>query len=318
MQAAETISTQSLGPGDPGYQTIPVADELGVSARSSQFGLIGMIFSVLVVFAAAFAYRDLRLDMVEAMIPRNVEFWAVFVLFYLHGPLLDWVIFRHLWNIPFLSGLGALVRKLVSNELVLGYLGEAQFYAWARARARFTAAPFGAIKDVAILSALTGNAATVIMLGLSWSLVASGRFGVPMHSVFVSLGVVLLISCVILVFRKKLFSLNRRELWLITALHFLRITVFIALSALLWHLVLPEVSVGLWMVLGTLRMLVSRLPLLPNKDLVFTGMAVFLLGHDLEIAALMMMFAAITLGAHIVAAVISGLAGVVETRRSAG
>lgn len=317
MQAADPTPSQAevVNPSSP--QDIPVADMPAVSARSGLFGLIGVILSVVVVVAAAFSYRDLRLDTVEAILPRSPEFWALFAVFYLHGPLFEWIIFRHLWGIPFFSGMGALLRKLVSNELVLGYLGEAQFYAWARARANLSAAPFGAIKDVAILSALTGNAATIIMLALAWPLVAAGTLGVPMRSVFLSLSVVLAISCAILLLRKKLFSLSRKELWFITVIHSLRIVTFISLSALLWHLVLPEVSVGLWMVLATLRMLVSRLPLLPNKDLVFAGMAVFLLGHDLEIAALMTMVAAITLGAHIVAGVISGLAGMVETRRSA-
>lgn len=296
---------------------IQVADAPAVSARSGLFGLLGVLLSVVVVFAAAFSYQDLRIDTVEKLIPRTAPFWLLFVAYYLHGPLFEWAIFRRLWKIPFFTGLMALLRKLVSNELVLGYLGEAQFYAWARARANLVAAPFGAIKDVAILSALTGNAATVIMLALAWPLVASGSLGVPMRSVFLSLGVVLLISCAILLFRKKLFSLSRRELWFITAVHALRIIVFIAFSALLWHLVLPQISVGLWMVLATLRMLVSRLPLLPNKDIVFAGIAVFLLGHDLEIAALMTMMAVVTVGGHIFAGVVSGLAGLFETRRSA-
>jgi len=313
MQTAEATYQQPSGPVPP----LEVADTPAVSARNGLFGLIGVILSVVVVFAAAFTYRDLRFDTVEQIIPRTVGFWLLFVAYYIHGPLFEWAIFRRLWKIPFFTGMMALVRKLVSNELVLGYLGEAQFYAWARARANLVAAPFGAIKDVAILSALTGNAATVIMLVLAWPLVASGSLGLPMRSVFLSLGVVLLISCAILLFRKKLFSLSRRELWFITAIHAARIATFIAFSALLWHLVLPQASVGLWMVLATLRMLVSRLPLLPNKDIVFAGIAVFLLGHDLEIAALMTMMAAVTLGAHMVAGVISGLAGLVETRRSA-
>lgn len=295
---------------------IQVADTPAVSARNGLFGLIGVLLSVVVVFAAAFSYHDLRFDMVEAMVPRTVTFWLVFTAFYLHGPLFEWAIFRRLWGIPLVTGLMALLRKLVSNELVLGYLGEAQFYAWARARANLTTAPFGAIKDVAILSALTGNAATVIMLMFAWPLVSSGTMGVPMRSVFLSLAVVLLISCAILLFRKKLFSLDRRQLWFITALHSIRIVTFIGFSAWLWHLVLPQVSVGLWMVLATLRMLVSRLPLLPNKDIVFAGIAVFLLGHDLEIAALMTMMAVVTLGGHAVAGVVSGVAGLMETRRS--
>ncbi len=318
MQTADSTYQQADAPDQPEAPAIAVADAPGVSARNGLFGLAGVILSAVVVFAAAFSYRDLRFDVVEAIIPRTAWFWALFAAYYLHSPLFEWVIFRKLWHIPFISGMMALVRKLVSNELVLGYLGEAQFYAWARARAKLVAAPFGAVKDVAILSALTGNAATLIMLVFAWPLVASGLLGVPMRSVFLSLGVVLLISCAILLFRKKLFSLDRRELWFITIIHTLRIATFIAFSALLWHLVLPQVSIGLWLVLATLRMLVSRLPLLPNKDIVFAGLAVFLLGQDLEIAALMTMMAAVTLAGHIAAGVISGIAGLIESRRSAG
>ena len=139
----------------------------------------------------------------------------------------------------------------------------------------------------------------------------------PLRSVFLSLGVVLVTSCVILVLRRKLFSLDRRELMFITVMHIFRIILFITLSAVMWHLVLPEVALGLWLVLATLRMLVSRLPLLPNKDLVFAGIAVFLLGHDVEITALMTMMAAILLASHIVVGVAFGLVGLWESRRNA-
>jgi len=154
------------------------------------------------------------------------------------------------------------------------------------------------------------------MLVFAWPLIASGQLGIPTREVFLSLGLVLLTSCAILVLRKKLFSLDRRELWFITGIHVVRTILFILLSALLWHLVLRLVSIGLWIVLATLRMLVSRLPFLPNKDIVFAGIAVFLLGHDLEIAALMTLMAAITLGSHVVAGVASGVAGLIESRRS--
>jgi hypothetical protein len=152
---------------------------------------------------------------------------------------------------------------------------------------------------------------------LAWPLISSGQLGMPTRDVFLSLGVVLATSCAILFFRKKLFSLDRRELWFITGVHVVRTLVFIVVSALLWHLVLDQVSLGLWLVLATLRMLVSRLPLLPNKDIVFAGIAVFLLGHDMEIAALMTLMAAISLAGNVIAGVISGLAGLAETRRSA-
>ena len=59
-----------------------------------------------------------------------------------------------------LSGLIALHKKRISNEVLLGYSGEAYFYAWARQRSQMVAAPFGAVKDVSILSAIAGNAIT--------------------------------------------------------------------------------------------------------------------------------------------------------------
>jgi len=316
MQAVDPNYDEGFAPGELAASAA-LAGDGGPGMGRKLFAFLGVLLSAVVLFSAAFSYRDLRWETIELMVPRNWMFWVVFAVSYLSGPVLDWVIFRRLWHIPLVSGLLALVRKLVSNEIVLGYLGEAQFYAWARARANIAAAPFGAIKDVAIISALTGNAATVIMLGFAWPIVESGRLGMPMRDVFLSLGVVLVTSCAILLLRKKLFSLDRRELWFITAVHVVRTILFIVFSALLWHFVLPEVSVGLWMVLATLRMLVSRLPLLPNKDIVFAGIAVFLLGHDMEIAALMTMMAAITLAAHVIAGVITGLAGLFEPQRSA-
>ena len=82
----------------------------------------------------------------------------------------------------------------------------------------------------------------------------------------------------------------------------------------MWHLVLPDVSVDLWIVLATLRMLLSRLPLLPNKDVVFAGLAVFLLGHEVQVASLMTLMAVMLLIAHLAVGAIVGLVGLIESR----
>ncbi|MBU6266927.1 MAG: hypothetical protein KGN34_05255 [Sphingomonadales bacterium] len=257
-------------------------------------GLVSLALLVMV----AYRLRETPLGLVREMIPASGQFWVVFAAYYLAGPLSEWVIYRRLWGLPF-SGMAALMRKMVSNELLLGYLGEVQFYAWARSRLQLANTPFGAIKDVAVLSALTGNFATLGMLALAWPLVASGAIGVEGRTAFISLGVVLVSSLAILLLRRKLFSLPRADLLFITGVHFLRILAVVALAALMWHTILPLVSLGLWFVLATLRMLVSRLPLLPNKDVVFAGLAVFLMGSEVQVAGLMAMMAAILLVVHI-------------------
>ncbi len=58
-------------------------------------------------------------------------------------------------------------KKRISNDVVMGYSGEAYFYAWARQRAQLVAAPFGAVKDVSILSAIAGNAVTLAMIAIA-------------------------------------------------------------------------------------------------------------------------------------------------------
>jgi hypothetical protein len=261
--------------------------------------LLSAVISLAMLVAVAVEVRHLDLAQIIHMIPHSALFWVVFGANYLIQPFSEWLIYRRLWDLP-VSGIGALLRKMVSNELLLGYLGEVQFYAWARSKMNMVAAPFGAIKDMTILSALTGNIATLIMLAGAWRWVQDGVLGHDTTTIFSSLGVVLVTSFVILLFRQKLFTLPRSELYIITAVHLLRIVAYVGLTALTWHLVLPDQSYGVWLVLATLRMLISRLPLLPNKDVVFAGLAVLLLGHEAEISSLMAMIAALLLVTHLV------------------
>ena len=113
-----------------------------------------------------------------------------------------------------------------------------------------------------------------------------------------SVGLVLLTSSAVLFFRKTLFSLPRAELRQVTLLHVVRIVVSNGLNALCWHLALPDVGVEWWLLLSAMRLLISRLPFVPNKDVVFAGVAVFLIGHDAEIGTLMTMMATLILATH--------------------
>ncbi|WP_338465637.1 hypothetical protein RXV95_08565 [Novosphingobium sp. ZN18A2] len=286
------------------------------TVKSSRLaGIFSALVSIALLVAVAFQFRDMNFREIMAMIPRHPGFWIVFAGYYLAGPFCEWIIYRRLWHIPF-TAMGALLRKLVSNELLLGYLGEAQFYAWVRSRQTLAAAPFGAIKDVTILSALTGNIATIIMLILAWPLVSAGIVGVEMKTAFMSLGIVLVTSFAIFLFRRRLFSLPQGQLWFIATVHSVRILATLGLAALMWHLVLPDVAIGMWLVLATLRLLISRLPLLPNKDIMFAGLAVFLMGHDVEITSLLAMMALVLLVTHLVVGTTLALVDLAETGRN--
>lgn len=276
--------------------------------------LASMAVSLALLVAVALQFRDLDLTRVRALVPVSLTFWLAFAVYYLAGPVSEWFVYRRLWAMP-VTGIGALLRKLVANELLLGYLGEAQFYAWARARSRLSDAPFGAIKDMTILSALIGNGATLVMLAFAWPYVSAGQLGMGGETAFASLGVVLLTSLGILLFRRQLFSLPKTDLWFISALHLARIVVILIASAVMWHAVLPAVAITLWLVLATLRMLISRLPLMPNKDVVFAGITVLLLGKGADVAALMAMMAVLLLAAHLAIGTVFGLTGLFDAEK---
>jgi hypothetical protein len=260
--------------------------------------LLSSILSLLVIAAVIYEIRGVHLHSIFSLIPTSPAFWIVFGISYLTQPISEWLIFKRLWNVgP--AAFGALVRKLIYNELLLGYLGEVFFYAWARRRLTLDAAPFGAVKDVTILSAVAGNIVTLLMLAVAWPLASATELGLQTRPIVLSLTVVLITSMALLLWRRQIFSLPRADLRFIFAMHIARLVVATGLSALLWHLALPQIPLVWWLLLATIRLLISRLPFVPNKDVVFAGLAVFMLGHDVEIASLLTLMAGLILLTHL-------------------
>lgn len=270
-----------------------------------------MALSVFVLAAAVWQARSLSLADIAALLPSSPVFWLVFAISNLAGPASEWLIFRKLWSITS-RAFGALIRKLIYNELLLGYLGEVYFYTWARRRLPMAATPFGAVKDVAILSAVAGNIMTLALIALAYPYLALLPLAKNGDDIAWSLAFVVSISLVPFLWRRQIFSLQRGELWMVFGIHMGRIVATTLLNAVLWALVLPDVAIGWWVVLSAIRLLVSRLPFVPNKDVVFAGIAVLALGQDVEIAALMAMMAALILATHLALALIFGLYDLVK------
>ena len=273
-----------------------------------------MVLSLLVLAAAIWQARDVSFEFVAELIPYSPLFWLVFFARYLANPLCDWAIFHRLWGVG-MAAFTALIRKLIYNELLLGYLGEAYFYTWARRRLPMTATPFGAVKDVAIMSALAGNLVTLALILLAYPYLALLPLGEYSDGIAWSLAAIVGLSLLAMVWRRTIFSLGRRDLGMVLAIQIFRVLITTVLTALAWHIVLPQVQIGWWLVLSAIRLLVSRLPFVPNKDVVFAGIAVLALGQDVAIAALMAMMAALILTTHLALALIFGVHDLVKGDR---
>jgi hypothetical protein len=270
-----------------------------LEAGNAALRWIGPLISLGIFGAVLYQLRHLQIGAVAAMLPRSPLFWLAFATYYLATPTFDFLIFRRLWGLP-ASGFGALTRKFVGNEILMGYIGEVHFYSWARSRLKMVAAPFGAVKDVAILSAVMGNIVTLAVLAAAYPFLHVLHIGVAPKTLVAAVAITLGSSLVLLLVRGRVLTLARKDLAFVAAVQLGRVVVTALLPALLWHLALPQVAIGWWILLAAVRLLLSRLPLLPNKDLVFAGVAVVLIGRAVAIDDLMTMMASLILATHLI------------------
>lgn len=277
---------------------------------------VGPTISILVLCAVLYQLRSLDLVALWRMLPVRLDFWLAVIVAFLSAPVADWLIFRHLWGLPALSGIAALTRKMVSNELLLGYSGEVYFYAWVRRNSTITSAPFGAIKDVTILSALAGNVVTLVLVLLCWPFFSLLHVKHQGQGIEWSILFVLAMSVAITFFRKRLFSLPARDLWYVTAIHLARIFISTLLLGYIWYCLMPDIGLVWLLMISTMRLLLSRLPFLPNKDLAFAALAAFFIGHDNVLVGAMTLTAGVFLACLVISGAILGVLDLLKEGQS--
>ena len=168
---------------------------------------------------------------------------------------------------------------------------------------------------MAILSAIAGNAITLLMIVRAAPYGAHLLSGEQMRKLLLSTAFIFATSLPFLLFSKRVFTLSRPRLWWVFGVHCGRLVAGSVLIALAWHWALPGVPVAMWLLLAAARLLVSRLPLLPNKDLIFANVAILLIGRGDALASLIALTAALILLVHVVLIVGFSLHGVL-TRTS--
>lgn len=278
---------------------------------------VAPLLSLGILAAALVELRLLDWHAVAAMVPRDPRFWPMFALAYATPVLCDWAIYRRLWGVP-ASGIAALAGKMIGNDLLIGYAGEAYLIAWARARGQPVRAALAAVKDVSILSAVVGNGATLFLTIAALPFLGALQLGVPGWIVAASVAVIAAPPLLALILRRRLFGLPAASLRTVAAIHAVRATATVSLTALLWHLAMPQVAVFWWLVLSALKLVVSRLPLVSNKDLVFAGVTVALLGHQAGVPLMLSMIATLTLATHVAVGAVLGIAGMADAAMRRG
>ena len=262
-------------------------------AKGAQALLILGVFYYLTVKVAAIGWQD-----VMDALPTSPWFYIFVIAMYFAYPVGEWLVYRLLWGEVAHRRFDVFVRMRIYNAAVMSYTGEAYLGIWAHkqigGRKRDIA---GKIKDSQILSALSSNSLTIVLLAM---LFASGRLGIftgadPSYPTYVAiaLGLSLVLIPLVIWFRKQILSLGpilTRKVFLI---HFARLTTVVALQVGSWAVVLPNVPMDIWLVFLTGQYVLTRIPFLPNTDLMIAGLGLTLLSFvDAPAAALAGIFVA--------------------------
>ena len=251
--------------------------------------------------------RETGLAQIYAALPRQPAFYVLFGVGYLLPPLSEYLSYRRL--LPRGFPLPDLLRKRAFNDALFDYSGEA--YLLTRAE-QLEEVPFRqaavAVKDVTLTSGLVSNSATLLMIlgvfvvehgDLSARLGGGFAMGATGGAIFVAL-----LSGGVFFLRRRVISAQGGAFRTLVVIHSARLAAAMAMQVLQWSVVLPAVPVVQWFEVFAIWMLVTRIPFVPNRDLLLAGvglsLADFLAAPRTTVVGLFVAAATLPLLTHVI------------------
>jgi hypothetical protein len=219
-------------------------------------------------------------------LPGAPMFYLLFIGIYVTLPVVESAIYRHAWRLPYFKILPAVQQKRVYNSEVAGYSGELFLLMWARKSTDLAESEvWRSIKDNTIISSMATTSFAVVLL--VYFLVAGELNLLDSDTTswaVVGAAVIAGIISSLIILRKRIFHLPGRSLVIVGGFHLTRILAVNSMQLLQWMVILPEVSLSVWITYLSVKILISWLPMLPAKDMFFLG-ASFELSRAMDVSA---------------------------------
>lgn len=239
-------------------------------------------------FAGMVTWMVLKVDaigwsQVARSLPTNPLFYLLFVVTFLVLPASETVVFRTIFGQRLPGSFPVLVRKRIFNSALVGYSGELYLFVWLKRTIGLPAKAIAiGLKDNAILSAVASGLVTALLL-LGFAAAGNGRRIARWLDPGPAVAVAALVAAVFLLpvlfrLRRQLIAMPSRRAAEVLAIHCARIAAVVLLQATQWAVVLPQEPWGVWLVFLTAQMVISRLPIVPNRDLLFLSAALEMSG----------------------------------------
>ena len=231
-------------------------------------------------------------------LPESPWFYIIFIAIYLAWPVTELVAFERIWKVGLWRCLPVFIRKRVYNYAVVSYSGEAYLALWARRHLPLeNRQVLSTIKDNNVLSSLASNGFTLLLLIVFMAfgqLTAVLRADPELGVYFAVAGVaVAVITTLIVRFRDRILAVPPKVARPVLAIHVGRNILLLALQTAQWAVVFPQVPLSTWLMFLTAQLVLTRLPFLPNQDLLLVGLSMSIMVYiDAPEAAVAGMFLA--------------------------
>jgi len=241
-----------------------------------QYALLGGV-----VVYLGFRLTEVGWAEVAGNLPTSPLFYLIFTLRYVALPLSEIPTYEIVWKRPLWRHFSAFFRKRVYNFAVMGYSGEAFFTLWARRALDLSDREIlVGVKDNNLISALVSNIATALLV---LALFFTGRLrreldALPGSTILFALAFASAfgLAVAVIVFRRKIIDLPKGVMSRLVAINAVRIAFILALHALLYQAAIPGPALSAWFIFIALQLVLSRVPFVPNLDIVFLTAAIHL------------------------------------------
>jgi hypothetical protein len=256
--------------------------------RRGRITLTVIRYSIVVAVIGYLIYQITAIGWIELWnaLPGEPLFYLLFAGIYVTLPLIETAIYRHAWRLPYFKIFPAIQQKRVYNSEVAGYSGELFLLMWTRKSTDLAESKaWRSIKDNTIVSSMATTSFAVVLL--VYFLVAGELNLLDSDSTswaVVGAAVIAGIISSLIILRKRIFYLPGRSLAIIGGFHVTRILAVNSMQLLQWMVILPEVSLSVWITYLSVKILISWLPMLPAKDMFFLG-ASFELSRAMDVSA---------------------------------
>jgi len=256
-----------------------VSDFFRTDAGKTVLKWIQRVINVGVLLWLAFELTEIGWTEVWKALPTQPLFYLLFLGMFFQLPLFEILIYRITWTFDALKSVPIFLLKSVYNKDVLGYSGEVYFFLWARNRLDHGSTEvFKIIKDNNIISSV---ASTLFSLALLSVFLFTDQIKIleriaGQNQIYFYAGILLVVIAILLFirFRHFVISMPLNSAYKIFFIQIFRLFLIQVFNLLMYYIVLPDTPLYVWFTYIAVEIILSRIPFLPNRDLIFTGMGI--------------------------------------------